>query len=139
MYLSSFIRFRRLLHHHDRGNKPISPPTYGLDKLWLMRLIPERLAQLADDDGQDSFTHHGLGPDSLQKGLFRHELPGLRQQTAQDGKSFGADPYNLATFLETLISQIQEKWLKDETLMIWHTSPVVATCTMTLRPMAHTL
>jgi hypothetical protein len=66
-------------------------------------------------------------------------LPGLRQQTAQDGKSFGADPYNLATFLETLISQIQEKWLKDETLMIWHTSPVVATCTMTLRPMAHTL
>jgi hypothetical protein len=91
-----------------------------------MSLIPECLAQLPDDDRQDSFTHHGFGPDCLQKGLFRHELPGLHQQTAQDGKSFGADPYRLAILPETLISKIQEKWLEDETLMITHTSPVVA-------------
>jgi len=83
-----------------------------------MRLISERLTQLSDDDRQDSFAHYGLGPDGLQQGLFRHELPGLRQQTAQDGKSFGADPYRLVTLPETLISQIQEKRLEDETLMI---------------------
>jgi hypothetical protein len=83
-----------------------------------MCLIPERLAQLPDDHRQDRFTHHGFGPDGLQKGLFGHELPGLRQQTAQDGKSFGADPYRLTPLPETLISQIQEKWLEDETLMI---------------------
>jgi hypothetical protein len=102
-----------------------------------MRLIPERLAQLPDDNRQDSLTHHGLGPNGLQQGLFRYQLPCLRQQTAQDGKSFGADPYCLAAFPETLISQIQEKWLEDETLMIWHTSPVVTTCTMTASLMAH--
>jgi hypothetical protein len=83
-----------------------------------MGLIPERLAQFPDDDRQDSFTHRGLGPDGLQKGFFRHELPGLRQQTAQDGKGFGTDPYYLTPLPETLISQIQEKWLEDETLMI---------------------
>jgi hypothetical protein len=66
-------------------------------------------------------------------------MPGLHQQTAQDGKSFGADPYRLATLPETLIAKIQEKWLEDETLMITHTSPVVATCAMTSRPMAHAL
>jgi hypothetical protein len=87
-----------------------------------MSLIPERLAYLPDDDRQDRFTHRGLGPDCLQEGLFRHELTGLHQQTAQDGKSFGADPYRLATLPKALISKIQEKWLEDETLMITHIS-----------------
>jgi hypothetical protein len=83
-----------------------------------MSLIPERLAQFPDDDRQDRFPHRGLGPDGLQKGIFRHEVPSLHQHTAQDGKSFGADPYHLVPLPETLISQIQEKWFEDETLMI---------------------
>jgi hypothetical protein len=131
---SNLMWLRRLLHHCKRGNKPVSSPTHGLDKLRLTSLISKRLAQLSDDDGQDGFTYHSLGPNGVQQGLFRHQPACLRQQTVQDRKRFGADPYRLAALPKALIAKIQEKRCEDEILVIWHTSPPIAARDMTSRP-----
>ena len=93
---------------------------HGLDKLRVASLIPERPAYLAHDHRQDRLMDRGFGPDGLQQGVFRHELPGVRHQTPQDGKSFGAEPYGFVLLPQTLIPQVQQEGVEAKTLRLWH-------------------
>ena len=93
-----------------RGNKPVAPPTHGLDKLWSVRLIPKRLAQLAHDDRQDCFTHHGLGQTVSNRVSFVTSCPACISKQRKTAKALAPIRIGLPFLPETLISQVQEKW-----------------------------
>jgi hypothetical protein len=75
--------------HGKVANEPIAAPVQRLDKPRCPGIIPESLPQLLDADRQRYIVHRRLGPDGIEQGSFGYQLPTMRQQTSQHGKSFG--------------------------------------------------
>jgi hypothetical protein len=81
-----------------------------------MRLIAQHPAQRANGDRDDCLTHHRLGPDRLEQGVFGHELARLRHQVAEDRKRFGGQWDRLGVTPQPFVAPIELERPKDETL-----------------------
>jgi hypothetical protein len=77
-----------------------------LDKPRRSGIIPQGLPQLADADHQPHIVHRRFGPHGVEQGRLGYQLPTMRQQTPQHGKSFGPQKNPLCPPPEAGIGEI---------------------------------
>ena len=90
----------------DGGQKSIAPAMDGLDEAWRQAVIAERSPQLADPDLEHRVPDHRVGPDSLEQGHLRHELPRARQEATQESERFGGERNRLRPAPQPLVTQV---------------------------------
>ena len=66
---------------------PGSP--HGFDEARRLRVVAQRLAQLAHEFGQPPLAHDPVGPDRIQQGFLGMEDADARRQVPQQGEGLG--------------------------------------------------
>src|SRR4029079_10763920 len=81
----------------DRADEAIASTMGGLDEAGRLRIVGERLANLADGDFEDSFADERCRPGGVQERLFRDEAAGMTDEIFENGEGLGSELDGLRT------------------------------------------
>ena len=86
----------------------------GLDEARVLRLLAERLADLADTALEHLFADVGLGPHGVQELLLGHHPPGVLRQVAQHGEVLRPQEDLLRPPEQALVSCVETEFTRFE-------------------------
>jgi hypothetical protein len=88
-------------------DETVPAPVHRLDEVWGLGVIPQRLAQLTNTDGQHDLADRRLQPQGLEQGVFDEKLPRVFDQIAQEGEGFGPQGTCLCAAPQAFVGQIE--------------------------------
>jgi hypothetical protein len=94
-------------HQGNVADETVPAPVHRLDEVWGLGVIPQRLAQLTNADGQHDLTDRRLRPQGLEQGVFGEELIRVFDQIPQEGEGFGPQDTDLGAAPQAFVGQIE--------------------------------
>src|SRR5258706_11498660 len=90
-----------------RGDEAVTAARSGFDVARLLRIVRQRVAQLADDGLQHRLADVLVSPHRVEQSTLRHQLPGLAGERTQHGERFRRERHRPADPRETRVRLVQ--------------------------------
>jgi hypothetical protein len=93
---------------------------HGLDVLWFLWRILERLPDFSYTGFEDGVTYMHPRPQAIEESFFGHELAGMLDQIAQYGKRFGFERRQVGATPQLFVGRIKTTGAKGQDVLRFH-------------------